>query len=82
MYGVIPLFPVNAFMECIGTNSLLCYLCNFRSYRGEYGRYGEEVHTGLWRESLKEIYHIENIGIIVRIILKCVLNRVGRRSMY
>jgi hypothetical protein len=31
MYGVIPLFPVNAFMECIGTNSLLCYLCNFRS---------------------------------------------------
>lgn len=64
------------------TSLLLCYLCNFTSQSGEYGRYGEEVHAGLWKENLKERYHIENIGIIVRIILKWVLSRVGRRSMY
>jgi len=38
--------------------------------------------TGLWKENLKERDHIEDIGTVVRIILKWVLNRVGKRSMY
>jgi hypothetical protein len=32
--------------------------------------------------NLKERDHIEDIGIDVRVILKWILNRVGRRSMY
>jgi len=34
------------------------------------------------RKTLKERDHIEATGIDVRVILICVLNRVGRRSMY
>ena len=56
MSGAVPLFPRDVFMEWtgIGTNLLLCYFCNFTSYSREYGRYGEGVHTGFWKEILKE----------------------------
>jgi hypothetical protein len=40
------------------------------------------VHTGLWKEDLKERDHIKDKGIDVRIILKWDLNRVGWRSLY
>jgi hypothetical protein len=82
MYGVIPLLPVDAFMERLGTTSLLCYLCIFYLVEGGYGKYGEDVHTELRKENLEERDHIEETGIDVRIILIRGLNKVGKRSMY
>jgi len=54
----------------------------FYVVEGEYGKYGEEVHTELWKENLEERDHVEDTGIDVRIILIWVLNTMGRRSMY
>jgi hypothetical protein len=54
----------------------------FYVVEGEYGKYGEEVHTELWKENLEERDHVKDTGIDVRIILIWVLNKVGRRRMY
>jgi hypothetical protein len=38
-----------------------------------------EVHTGYWRESLRERHHLEDTGIDGRVILKCILKMWDRR---
>jgi len=38
-----------------------------------------EVHTGHWRESLRERHHLEDTGVDRRVILKCIFKTSGRR---
>jgi hypothetical protein len=38
-----------------------------------------EVHTGYWRESLKERHHLKGTGIDGRVILKCIFKTWDRR---
>jgi hypothetical protein len=36
---------------------------------------GREIHTGFWCENVKERYHLEDLGIDGRIILKCIFKK-------
>jgi hypothetical protein len=36
------------------------------------------VSTGLWKGNLKEKDHLGDLGVDGRIILRCILNRMGR----
>jgi hypothetical protein len=46
-------------------------------------RRGErKVHTGFWWGNLKEIGHLEDLGIDGKTILKWILQLVGLRVMY
>jgi len=38
-----------------------------------------EMHTGFWWGNLKERYHLEDLGIDRRIILKWILNKLDWR---
>ena len=39
---------------------------------------GRDVYIGTWWGNLRERYHLENLGVNWSIILKCILNRMGR----
>jgi len=36
---------------------------------------GKKMHAGFWRGNLKQRDHLEDIGVHMTIILKCVLNK-------